>query len=52
MMTTIKMLFSYLFVRRLAIDPHRITAEGHWADVKPNIYRFQWQKLPEGYRWF
>jgi len=45
----IKRLWRYLFIRRLAIDP-----EGYsmMADEKPSKRIFEWQKMPEGYRWF
>ena len=50
-----KMLLNFLCVRRLAIKPPKITAyslgEVLMTEEK-SIMLFQWQKMPDGYRWF
>jgi hypothetical protein len=42
-------LWKYLFVRRLAIDPHSLANN---YEISVNIMIFEWQKMPDGYRWF
>jgi hypothetical protein len=48
-------LLRYLFVRRLAIDPTQYRHSGEtFGQTKhhPDVMMFEWQKMPDGYRWF
>lgn len=42
----LKRAWAYLFKRRLAVKPSN--AEQPW----PNQMRYEWQRMPEGWRWF
>lgn len=44
--------FSFVFIRRLATKPHpgHLHTPNHGTNI--DLYIFEWQKMPTGYRWF
>ena len=47
--------FRYMFVKRLAIDPSQYRHSGETfgqTKRRPDLMLFEWQKMPNHYRWF
>lgn len=47
-------MFRFMFVRRLAIDPTQYRHSGETFGQKkhrPDVMIFEWQRMPDGYRW-